>query len=117
MILVNGYIKNQSGQPIPGATVQVINGDFNLTGQGTAANAMGFFSFYINEFNEPYGLSVSSVGYKPTVVSLSTFTNGNTITLATNVIELPPVVVTSDKNKNIFWLIIAAAVLLLLNKK
>jgi hypothetical protein len=108
MILVTGYIKNTSGQPIPSASIQVVDGNFDLTGEGTAANSIGFFSLYINELLYPYGLNVSSVGYKSTVVKLSTFTNNGTIILAENVVDLPPVVVTSG-SKNNYLLLIALA--------
>jgi len=119
MILVTGYIKNQSGQPIPSASIQVVDGNFDLTGEGTAANSIGFFSLYINELLYPYGLNVSSVGYKPTVVKLSTYINNSTVTLAQNVVDLPPVVVVSgDDNKKYLWLIaLAGGAAIILNDK
>jgi hypothetical protein len=117
MILVSGYIKNTSGQPIPSASIQVIDGNFDYTGEGTAANSDGFFSLYVNELLSPYGLSISSVGYKPTVVRLSSFVNLSVITLATNVVDLPPVVVTSgsDNNKYLWLIALAGGAFILLN--
>jgi len=85
MILVNGYIKNSSGQPIPFASVQILDGFFEYTGEGVAANASGFFTLYVNEDHEPYMLSASSVGYKPAGVKLNTWLNGSVITLAQDV--------------------------------
>jgi hypothetical protein len=116
MILVTGYIKNQSGQPIPSASIQVVDGNFDLTGEGTAANGQGFFFLYINELLFPYGLNVSSVGYKSTVVKLSTFVNNSTVILAENVVDLPPVVVTSgSSNKNLWLIALAGGAFILLN--
>lgn len=104
-MIVNGYIKNSNGQAIPFASVEVFDGMFEKTGEGATAAANGFFQMTINENNEPYGLNFSSVGYKPIGVQLSTWLNGGSVTLQKNIIDLDPVVVTSDpKNKFPLWL-------------
>jgi len=108
MAIVNGYIKNTTGQAIPFASVQILDSDFTPTGEGAASNSNGYFYLTIDPNNEPYAIVASSVGYKPLAVSLSTWVNGNIILLQKNVIELDPVVVTSgsqDKWKALLLLI------------
>jgi len=104
MSVVNGYIKNSNGQGIPFPSVEVYDGNFEKTGEGVTASASGFFQITADENNEPYGLNFSSVGYKPIGVQLSAWTNGGTVKLSPNVIDLPPVVVTSGSNKFPLWL-------------
>jgi len=117
MSIVNGYIKNTSGQPVPFASVEVYDGYFEKTGEGAIASSNGFFQLAVNEDNEPYGLSFSSVGYKPFGVKLSSWLNGNIVTMQPNAITLPPVVVTSHKNKFPIWLALLPLVAIASDKK
>jgi len=78
---VNGYIKNQLGAGIPYASVLVLDGEFAQTGEGTAASNTGFFTLDVDPNGEPYALQISSVGYKPKAVPLSSWRNGGTITM------------------------------------
>lgn len=119
MINVTGYIKNTSGQPIPGATVLLIDANGVDMGFGTAANNNGFFSFWVNETDPRLPsarLQVSSVGYYTANVDFDTYGGGGTITLQTNVVTLPPVVVESGGiNKNLWIIALAGGALILMS--
>jgi len=122
MFNVTGYIKNTNGDPIPGASV-ILYDQFGVDmGFGTAANSNGFFTFWANESDPRLPnaiLQISSVGYKTKAVDFDTYGGGQTITLETDVITLPPVVIgpgTDDKQKYLWLLAAAGGAFILLNK-
>lgn len=118
MVLVSGYIKNTSGQPIPFATVFLANEYFdNIPGQATAANGAGYFSFWADPTGVYY-IGASSVGYKERLWLIENFQSGSVLTLQPNVVDLPPVVVTATTQKPFpYWLLAIPAVLILTDKK
>lgn len=117
MAIVNGYIKNTSGQPVPFATVSVYDAYFEATGEAVAANAAGYFSINIDLSNEPYALGISSVGYQNVSVKLPGFVNGSTITMQSYYKDLDPVVVSSSKKNKWDWVLALIGVAVVLNKK
>jgi len=119
MVLLSGYIKNTSGQPIPYATVFVADEFFEeIPGQSTAANGAGYFSFWVDPAGVYY-IGASSVGYKTWVWMIEKFQSGSVLTLPTNEITLPPVIVTSDPQQKPFpyWLLAIPAIFILSDKK
>lgn len=119
MVLLSGYIKNTSGQPIPFATVFLADEFFDeIPGQATSANASGYFSFWADPAGVYY-IGASSVGYKTWVWMIERFQSGSVLTLPTNEITLDPVVVTSDPVKKPFpyWLLAIPAILIISDKK
>jgi len=107
MVLLSGYVKNTSGQPIPFASVTLADEFFDdIPGQGTAANAAGFFSFYADPDLMPYYITATSVGYIAGAWPIEKFQSGSTLTLKQSVITLDPVVVTSTTQKPFpIWLL------------
>jgi hypothetical protein len=106
MTLVSGYIKSIEGAAVPSASVIVLNSDLAQTGEGTAANSSGAFALNVDPANEPYILAVSSVGYKPQSVLLSSWQNGRTISLQGSYVTGEPVVVYSSPKKPFpLWLL------------
>jgi hypothetical protein len=118
MVLLSGYIKNTSGQPIPFATVFLADEFFDeIPGQATSANAAGYFSFWADPTGVYY-IGASSVGYKTWVWMIEKFQSGTVLTLPTNEITLPDVVVTSTTQKPFpYWLLAIPAILILSDKK
>src|SRR6218665_1119231 len=55
---VKGYIHDQSGAPVWGATIQLQNGK-----AGSASDSLGFFTMNIPEDAKGFRLSISAVGY------------------------------------------------------
>jgi len=117
MAIVNGYIKNPDGQPIPFASIEILDGYFVPTGEGTSANSNGYFFLNVDPNNEPYSIYATSVGYKPLGIKISSWVNGSIITLQINPLELPPVVVTSGSQSQWKALLLLLPLLLVLNKK
>jgi hypothetical protein len=117
MTLISGNIKSSTGGPVPFATVTVLNGYFDQTGEGATANGSGIFSININPDLEPYALNVTSVGYMPVTVKLLGFPTSGTITLQPNVIDLDAVTVYSSKNKFPSWLLLLPLLVIASKKK
>jgi len=124
MGLVNGYIKNTEGGAVPFASVAVFDGNFEATGEGTAAGYNGAFAFTVDPYNEPYALEVTSIGYKPARVLLSSWRNGATIALQSAAVTNQNVTVTSAPRPPAptskpfpYWLFAVPVVLSAMDKK
>lgn len=119
MALVTGYIKNAAGAAIPNASVTVLDGYFDATGEGTAAMYNGYFGVNIDPAGEPYALQFSSIGYKSLAVPLSNWQNGKTITLQQSFVTGEEVVVyaTPKSKKFPVWLLALPLVAIAANDK
>lgn len=74
---------------------------------------MGYFSIDVNPVNEPYAIQITSVGYKPAGVKLSSWVNGNTVRMAIDAKDLSNVTVYATKKKFPVWLLALLAIVLI----
>jgi hypothetical protein len=115
---VTGNVFAIGGGVVPYASVTVLDGNFERTGEGTRANSSGAFSLFIDPVNEPYAMEFSSVGYKPKVVPLSSWQNGATINLEANVVTNQGVTVYSVPKKPFpFWVLAVPVALYAMDSK
>ncbi len=94
-ITINGTIIDESGKPIPFATVSIKN-----TSDGTTSNEKGFFSLTIIN-DKPVSILTRSIGYQESLITLNKvdIANGNiTIKLKANIEQIDEVVVV-EKSK------------------
>ncbi|HSN07465.1 MAG TPA: carboxypeptidase-like regulatory domain-containing protein, partial [Hanamia sp.] len=83
---ITGYVKDNSGDPIPGASIKIMG-----TKKGVASDATGKFSIKAASSDK---LQITSVGYEPTEVSVGGQSNLMIVMNATNS-SLEGVVVTA----------------------
>lgn len=119
MPTVNGYIKSITGGAVPSASVQILDGNFDRTGEGTAANSAGAFSLSVDPYNEPYAMQITSIGYKSKVVPLSSWQNGSIITLEISAVTNENVTVYSTAGKKPFplWLLAVPVAIYAMDEK
>lgn len=116
-MIVSGYIVNQEGKPIPGATVQVVD---LFTGQamseGTAATRIGYFYLDVPDYFSDVTIEVSSIGYKAVVIDPAKAGQNMRIVLQQKIQTLDPVVITTPAKKQFpVWALLP--LLLLAQKK
>ena len=104
-------IDNATGDPVPGATVELWFGNVMLN--RSAANSNGFFS--VESSSSPNSVRISSASYLPG--SFSYPTSNKVFELVRNVKEGEPVIVTSILKGSKGWLWLGLLVLVVLSKK
>ncbi|WP_129717352.1 TonB-dependent receptor [Pedobacter sp. SYP-B3415] len=88
---VSGFVKNDKGQPLPGASVSVRG-----TRNAVAADSVGHFTLTVNE-QPPFFLRATFVGYKPQDFQILKLDNGPAqLTLVSDAL-LEEIVVTSRR--------------------
>jgi hypothetical protein len=108
-MVVNGKIINEAGEPVQSATI------FGSLGNGTLSDSNGNFTINLGTGSS---FTVSSVGYKDSIIDAATFNNGGQIVLVTSYQSLPDVVVTPVKKSDNTGIVLAAGIgLLLLSQK
>lgn len=111
---INGkVIDDQTGQPIPRATISLLSGNVNL--KSISADDSGNFS--ITTTQNPDSLLITSVGYQGTYWPLPKYESTSIFDLPVSTDPLDTIVV-EYKPKSVFpwWLIVIAAGILLSSK-
>lgn len=118
MATISAQILNQvTGQPVPGASVEVVNKDGVYLGQGVAASNDGKFTLTSSLLPGNY-LSVSSVGYDTVIIEADLFINYLYREILLPVKSLEEVIITAGAKKNwLIWLVVGGLILLALGKK
>ncbi|MEZ4903500.1 MAG: carboxypeptidase-like regulatory domain-containing protein [Spirosomataceae bacterium] len=98
---INGIIKDDKGETLPGATVVALHLPSG-TQYGTTTNASGNFSIQNMRIGGPYKVSVSFVGFGTKTFEDISLKLGEpytlNVTLASGDVQLAEIVVTSNKN-------------------
>lgn len=110
-----------SGEGIPAASLSGIKSNGDFSGTGSAANSSGVVSINYEDWNSKgiVSINITSVGYIPSNVPLSSAMDNSTIELERSVNELGGVTVTSHGSKTaiIVALVILSLTLLLVASK
>ncbi|MBX2924326.1 MAG: TonB-dependent receptor [Chitinophagaceae bacterium] len=77
---VKGYVRDESGEPVVGATITVKNNKTGFTG-GTQTDSTGLFQFHSLADGEDYSFAVSFVGYETQTLSGYKISGGANISL------------------------------------
>jgi len=111
MNLTGLIIDSSTSKGIPFASVEILTAQNAETGQGTIAGATGEFSLNSPLLDDQSSLiKISSVGYGPSVVPVTTFINQGGAALDPAPQNLPAVTVTANApNKNVNAGILVAA--------
>lgn len=108
----SGFVKDNVGRPIAGATVQALDASGYETGVGTYTDATGHFTIPDTLIAGDW-ISITSIGFKGQSIGIERFVPGMVFKLAIDVKALPPVVVTSGHNRKSAALAFVAGSLLL----
>jgi len=108
-----------SGTPVPGATISLADNfgyEFSHIGQ---TDAQGNFAERISEteIEATDFVTFTSAGYRGAAVPIERMVPNVRVQLQRNVVDLPPVVVTTRKNKWLPWLLLLGLVLVAKQKK
>ena len=99
-------LDSDNGEPLPGASVQVVNAAGQQLGDGVAADNDGYFRLNSAIFTGNY-LAISNVGYHSIMLDPAGLNSYNTIDLEPNYNELDPVIITPGKKNNTWlWLLL-----------
>lgn len=115
---LRGFILTPLDVPIPYASVYLLDASFDDLGYGVSANAQGYFNFTVPDTLAASYMGVSSVGYQTAKIPASNIYQNMIIHLQPNVIELPPVVISSGPgdNKGAAWLLLIPLAMMLTSK-
>lgn len=115
---INGkVIDATTAQPLPNASVELLDYYGISLGIGTIADSTGNFVLTSDEIGYPNSLNVSYVGYKPVAYDLSNATGTYfLVKLQSQATAAPGITVTAVK-KNLGWLALIAAFLVIGSKK
>lgn len=114
---VEGTIYDLStGDPIPGASVSVVDASGKSTGEGVAADGNGHFLYSGTVLDSAGYLLFTSVGYKSLLVPYGIVLEQGGVQLEKTAQELPGVVVTPSRKKASNGALLAAGTLLVLAK-
>lgn len=114
MIYQGRVIDTETGEPVPGATVELWAGDLMLL-RG-AADQSGFYSLVTQ--STPDTIRISSASYIPQETAVNNSGAVVVYELQKNIVEGEPVIVTAKIKKPVLWLAAALVVVVLaLNSK
>jgi len=124
MIVIKKIADYNSGNPIPFASIELIDRNGIFLGAGTSADVDGNFSIDSVMMAPGTFLKITSSGYKSQAIDFDTYSKDETQTfyLVPDVVELPEVVITAIKkgftdNKNLIYVGLALGALYLLTRK
>lgn len=90
--LVNGFVSDSSGEPIPFVSVYIVN-----SSNGTVSNSKGYYQIRLNSLTDT--IVFSAVGFKDETVPCSMITNGKyNQTLKTSITKISEVVIEEEYN-------------------
>lgn len=124
MIILKKVVDSLTGNPIPYASVELIDTDGIFLGAGTTADVAGNFALDSLMIKPGTFLKITSSGYNGAAFSYDQFSvdKNAAFALTQNTIELPEIVVTAakkaiDKNKTLIFAGLGILAVYLLSKK